>query len=110
VTDDGLSQVWGEAPAERAAEAGWEPPDWDAVLRLRRRAEWFRACCPFLALVVVNPLEPALVDRPSGVSWCWLGSAIAAICLAWPSLFTRVWSGRTRRARRSGSSTRCATT
>jgi hypothetical protein len=89
VTDDGLQRAWAGAPSERATEVGWEPADWDAVLRRRRRAQWSQAGVLLLLAVVIGPLVRFLMDRPTRVSWVWLGLALVVAGVAWWSQFTR---------------------
>ncbi len=65
MTDGRLPDVWAAARAERASEVGWEPPDWDATLRERRRAEWRDVGLLLVAAGVVLPLLRVLLfDRP----------------------------------------------
>ncbi len=69
------------ASADRAAEVGWEPPDWDATLRKRRRAEW-RQIGFVIAVVGLLPFVEALaLDRPLRV-WSWFALAMGLLWAA----------------------------
>lgn len=73
------------ASADRAADVGWEPADWDAALRKQRRAEWHGVGILLVGAGVVLPLLRVLVaDRPL-LGWYLVlfGWALAFAVLAW---------------------------
>jgi hypothetical protein len=88
VTDDGLQRAGAGARTEPAAEVGWEPADWDAVLRRRRLAQWSHAGVLLLLAVVVGPLMRIVLDRPPRGWWVWLGLALIVAGMTWWSRFS----------------------
>jgi hypothetical protein len=74
VTDERLDDVRAEAQAERAAEGGWEPADWSACLRSRRRRQLATVVGLVLLVGVVAPvLRLIVLGRPPSLSyWFWV--------------------------------------
>lgn len=103
MTAGGLEQ---EPAIERAAAAGWEPPDWGAVLRRRRLRQWGGAAFLLLIAVAVAPLVRLLLDEPARVSWNWLTFAIIAAGFAswsqFPARGRAAWEKEARREVRIG--------
>lgn len=102
------------APAERAADVGWEPADWDATLHRQWRAEWHDVGVLLLLAGVALPLERVLISDRALVGWY-------LIALAWPLVQAALVGGpdprrsgarggNGRPVSRSVSTTRCATT
>jgi hypothetical protein len=81
VTDDRPQAAADPAESDHAADIGWEPPEWAAVLRSRRRRQTAVAAGMVALFGVVHPVLRLVVqDRPLGLMyWVWL--LIAVICV-----------------------------
>ncbi|MFP5370079.1 MAG: hypothetical protein ACLGI3_04940, partial [Actinomycetes bacterium] len=88
--DDGPRPAMAAAPADRAADVSWEPVDWDATLRERRRAEWRDVVLMLAVFLVVLPvLQVAVFDDPLRAwHWVWFAWALVLTAHAIRSHFT----------------------
>jgi hypothetical protein len=79
VTEDDVQPVRDEAPVDRGADVGWEPPDWTDVLRRQRRLQLVGPATMVLLIFVVTPLlRWTVLDPTFGWSY-WLGVAVTLI-------------------------------
>lgn len=72
--------MWAEAEAERAAGAGWEPPDWEPLLRARRRRDLLVLGALTAFLVAVPVVRLVVQERPPALSF-WFGAAFVLVHL-----------------------------
>ena len=84
MTDERLQDVPAEAPADPAAEVGWEPSDWSACLRRQRRKQLATVVGLVLLVGVVAPLLRLMVlGRPPSLTyWFWMSFTLLYVASA----------------------------
>ena len=87
VTDGRPAEVWANARAERRATVGWEPDDWNVVLRRQRRSDVLGGGLGLVLIAVVVPL-PQIMDLVRPEPWSYsiflLFALYAAAQKWWP--------------------------